>query len=91
MWITTNWKILKAVGIPGHLTCFLRNLYAGQEATVRTRYGTTDSFKIGKKYDKAMYCHPVYLTYVGNASPETPPGWMNHNLESGLLGEIPTT
>ena len=46
--------------------------------------------KLGKEYDKAMYCHPVYLTYMGNASPETP-GWMNHNLESRLLGEIPTT
>ena len=43
------WKILKEMGIPDHLTCLLRNLYAGQEATVRTRYGTTDWFKIGKE------------------------------------------
>ena len=42
------WKILKEMGIPDHLTCLLRNLYAGQEATVRTRHGTTDWFKIGK-------------------------------------------
>ena len=42
------WKILKEMGIPDHLTCFLRNLYAGQEATVRTGYGTTDCFQIGK-------------------------------------------
>ena len=42
------WKILKDMGIPAHLICLLRNLYAGQEATVRTRYGTTDWFKIGK-------------------------------------------
>ena len=42
VWITTNWKILKKMGIPDHLTCLLRNLYAGQEATVRTRHGTTD-------------------------------------------------
>ena len=48
VWITTNWKILQEMGIPDHLTCFLRNLYAGQEATVRTIYGTTDWFKIGK-------------------------------------------
>ena len=48
MWITTNWKILKKMGIPDHLTCLLRNLYAGQEATVRTRHGTTDWFKLGK-------------------------------------------
>ena len=42
------WKILKEMGIPDHLTCFLRNLYAGQEATLRTRHGTTDWFQIGK-------------------------------------------
>ena len=45
--ITTNWKILQEMGIPDHLTCLLRNLYAGQEATVRTEYGTTDWFQIG--------------------------------------------
>ena len=48
VWITINWKILKEMGIPGHLTCLLGNLYAGQEATVRTRHGTTDLFQIGK-------------------------------------------
>ena len=48
VWITTNWKILKEMGIPDHLTCLLRSLYAGQEATVRTGYGTTDWFQIGK-------------------------------------------
>ena len=48
MWITTNWKILQEMGIPDYLICLLRNLYAGQEATVRTRHGTTDWFKIGK-------------------------------------------
>ena len=48
LWITTNWKILKEMGIPDHLTCLLRNLYAGQEATVRTEHGTTDWFQIGK-------------------------------------------
>ena len=48
VWITTNWKILKEMGIPDHLTCLLRNLYAGQEATVRTGHGTTDWFQIGK-------------------------------------------
>ena len=42
------WKILKEMGIPDHLTCLLRNLYAGQEATVRTGHGTTDWFQIGK-------------------------------------------
>ena len=48
VWITSNWKILKEMGIPDHLTCLLRNLYAGQEATVRTGWGTTDQFQIGK-------------------------------------------
>ena len=48
VWITTNWKILKEMGILDHLTCLLRNLYAGQEATVRTGHGTTDWFQIGK-------------------------------------------
>ena len=48
MWITINWKILKELGIPDHLTSLLRNLYAGQEATVRTGHGTTDWFHIGK-------------------------------------------
>ena len=48
VWITTNWKILKEMGVLDHLTCLLRNLYAGQEATVRTGHGTTDLFQIGK-------------------------------------------
>ena len=48
VWITTNWKILKEMGIPVHLSCLLRNLYAGQEATVRTGHGTMDYFQIGK-------------------------------------------
>ena len=48
VWITTNWKILKEMGIPDHLTCLLRNLYADQEATVRTGHGTTEWFQIGK-------------------------------------------
>ena len=48
VWITTNWKIVKKMGIPDHVTYLLRNLYAGQEATVRTGHGTTDWFQIGK-------------------------------------------
>ena len=48
------WKILKEIGIPDDLTCLLRNLYAGQEATVRTGHGTTDWFQIGKEYVKAV-------------------------------------
>ena len=58
------WKILKEMGIPDHLTCLLKNLYAGQEATVRTGHGTTDWLQIGKEDVKAVYCHPAYLTYM---------------------------
>ena len=56
------------MGIPDHLTCFLRNLFADQEATVRTGHGTTDWFQIGKEYVKAAYCHPDYLTYMKSTS-----------------------
>ena len=66
-WITTSW-ILKEMGIPDHLTCLLRNLYAGQKARVRTGHGTTDWFQIGKEYVKAVYCHPAYLTYMQSTS-----------------------
>ena len=64
VWMTTNWKILQEMGIPNHLICLLRNVYAGQEATVRTEHGTTDWFQIRKEeYVKAVYCHPAYLIY----------------------------
>ena len=62
------WKILKEMEIPNYLTCLLRNLYAGQEATVRTGHGTTDWFQIGKAYIKAVYYHPAYLTDLQNTS-----------------------
>ena len=58
------WKILNEMGIPEHLTCLLRNLYADQEATVRTGHGTWTGSKLGKEYIKAVYCHPAYLTYT---------------------------
>ena len=85
-----QWKILKEMGIPDHLTCLLSNLYAGQEATVRTGPVTTDWFQIGKGVHKAVHCHPVYLTYMQSTSWEMP-GWMKHKLESRLLGEISIT
>ena len=75
-------------GIPDHLTCFLGNLYAGQEATAKTRQWTGS--KLGKEYVKAMYFHPVYLTYMQSTSCEMP-GWMKHKLESRLLGEMTIT
>ena len=52
------------MGTRDHLTWLLKNMYAGQEATVRTRHGTTDWFKLGKKYYKAVHCHPAYSTYM---------------------------
>ena len=75
------------MGIPDHLTCLLRNLYAGQEAKVRTGHRTTDWFQIGKEYVKAVYCHPAYLTYVQSTSGEML-GWRKHKLELSLPGEI---
>ena len=57
-------KILKEMGIPDHLTCLLRNLYAGQETTVRTGHGTIHWFQQEKGYIKAVCCHPAYLTYM---------------------------
>ena len=57
------WKILKEMGIPDHLTCFLRNLYAGQEATVRTGHGTTDWFQIGKGVCRVCILSPCLLNF----------------------------
>ena len=84
------WKILKEMGIPDHLTCLLRNLYAGQEATVRTGHGKTDWFQIWKGVLEAIYCHPAYLTYMQSTSHKMP-GWMEDKLESRLPGEISIT
>ena len=64
----TVWKILKEMGIPDHLTCLLRNLYAGQEATVRTGHGTTDWFQIGKRVFQGYILSPclfnLYAEYI---------------------------
>ena len=88
------WKILKEMRIPGHTTCLLRNLYAGQEATVRTGHGTETGSKLKKKKKKgvrqSVYCHPAYLTYMQNTSWETL-GWRKHKPESRLPGEISIT
>ena len=76
-------KILNEMGIPNHLTCHLRNLYAGQEATDRTRHGTIDWIQIGKGVHQAVYCHLAYLTYMQSTSCEVP-DWIKHKLESRL-------
>ena len=68
VWITINCGKFFEMGRPDHLICLLRNLSADQEATVRTGHGTTDWFKLGKEYVKAVYCHPAYLTYMQSTS-----------------------
>ena len=62
------WKILKEIGIPDHLTCLLRNLYAGQEETVTTGNGTIDWFQIGKGARQGCILSPDYLTYMQSTS-----------------------
>ena len=68
VWITTNWKILKEMRIPDHLTYHLRNLYTGQEATVRTGHGTTDWFQTGKGVCQSCILSPclfnLYAEYI---------------------------
>ena len=84
------WKILKEVGIPGHLICLLRNLYAGPEASYNPDMEQQSGSKLGKEYIKAAYCHSASLTYMQSTSCKVP-GWMTHKLKSRLLGEISTT
>ena len=85
-----RWKILKEIGIPDHLTCLLRNLYAGQEATVRTGHGTTDWFQIGKGVRQGYILSPclsnLYAEYIIEML-----DWKKHKLESRWLGEISIT
>ena len=90
VWITTNWKISEEVGIPDNLTSLLKNLYAGQEATVRTGHGTMDWLQTGKGVHQVCICHPAYLTYMQSPSCKVL-DWMNHKLESRLSGEISIT
>ena len=77
------WKILKEMGIPDHLTCLLRNLYAGKEATVKLDMEQQTGSKSEKEYVRAIYCHPAYLTSVQSTSCEIL-GWRitNWNQES---------
>ena len=78
------------MGIPDHLACLLRNLYAGQEGTIRMGMEQQTCSKLGKEYVEAVYCHPASLTYMQSISCEMP-DWMKHKLESGLPGEISMT
>ena len=84
------WKIFQEKGIPDHLTCLLRNLYEGQEATVRTKHETTNWFQIRKRVCQGcilLLClFNLYTEYIMRK-----PGWMKQKLESRLLGEISIT
>ena len=89
VWITINWKVLQEMGIPDHLTCLLRSLYAGQVATVRTGHRTTDWFQIRKGIRQGYILSPclfnLYAEYImQNAT-------LNEAQASGLLGEISIT
>ena len=84
MWIITNYRKLLR-----RLACLLRNLYACSEATVRHYMEQLTGSKLGKEYNKAVYSHPVYLTYIQSTSCKIP-GWMSYKLESRLPGKIST-
>ena len=78
------------MGIPDQLTCLLKNLYTGQEAAVGTGHGKKIDSKLEKKYGKAVYCNPAYLTYMQRTSCKML-GWMKLKLESRFPGEISIT
>ena len=84
------WKILIEMGIPDYLNCLLKNLYAGQEATVRSGHKKTDWFQIWKVVCQGIYCHFDYLTDMQRTSCKIL-GWIKHKLESRLLKEISIT
>ena len=90
VWITTNWKIRKEMGIPDHLTCLLRNLYAGEKQQLELDMEQQTGLKLDKEYVKAAYCHSAYLTYM-QSTPCEVPAWVKHKLELRLLGEISIT
>ena len=78
------------MGIPDHLTCLLRNLYEVKKQQLEPDMEQQTSSKLEKEYIKVAYCHPANLTYIQSMSLQMP-GWMNHKLESRLLGEISIT
>ena len=84
------WKIMKEMGIPDHLTFLLRNLYAGQETTVRTEHGTTDWFQIGKGVRQGCILSPCLVNFYAEYIMRTL-AWKKHKLESRLPGEISIT
>ena len=83
------WTILKEMEIPDHLICLLRNMYAGQEATVRTGHGTTDWFQIGKGEHQGCILSPCLFNLYAECIMRN--SGMKHKLESRLTGEISIT
>ena len=81
------WKILKVMGIPDHLICFLRNLNTGQEATLQLDMEQWTGSKLGKEYVKAVYCHSAYLTYIQSTLCEIP-DWLNYKLDLEKAEEL---
>ena len=90
VWITINCEPFLEMGIPDYLICILRNLYAGQESTVRMGQGTTDWFQIGNGVRQGCILSPCLFNYMQSTSCKMP-GCIKHKLESGLLGEISIT
>ena len=90
VWITMNWKILKEMGIPDHLTCLLRNLMQVRKQQLELDMEQQTGSKLEKEYIKARYYQCAYLTYMHSTSCKMS-GWMYHKLESKLPGKIPTT
>ena len=90
VWFTVLWKILKEKGMLDHLTGLLRNLYGGQEATVRTGHGTTDWFQIGKGVSQGCILSPYLFNFYAEYIMRNE-NWKKHKLESRLPGEISIT
>ena len=90
VWITTNWKILKEMGIPDHLTCLLRNMCAIKKQHLDPYMEQQTGSKLGKEYVRDVYCHPAYLSSMQSTSCKIL-GWMKLKLESRLPGEISVT
>ena len=91
VWITINCgKFLKEMGIPDHLTCLWDICTQVKKQQLELEIEQQTGSKLGKEYVKAVYCHPAYLTYMQSTSWEML-GWMMHNLESRLPGEIAVT
>ena len=92
LWLWRSWQTMESweMGIPDHPTCLLRNPYVGQEATVRTLYGTTDWLKIEKRVRLGCLLSPVCLTYTLSTSWDMP-GWVSYKAESTQAGKTSTS